>query len=608
MPSTSDTGFSNRDNQVEYTPFFSTNAHRLLCKNLDGLNLRMKHVRDDDKDFLVDFLTNPILKSILGCHDTIINKMDSEQDAESDDNIPLIKSLMRDLERRSDSGNSDAEELHELLSGNLYLRSLIDAHDTIAQKDFQSDDELINVMLSGGGVDGTVDATDGTGTVGNGDGTEPLPYYASPPVDAIRMIGIRKVNDEPLGITVRVNENGDLEIARIMHGGLIDKQALLHEGDIIKEVNGESVSTPEELQEKLKIAQGSVTLKVVPSFYDIPLAAQVYMKALFSYEPQRDKLIPNKGAGLAFGEGDVLQIISQEDIHWWQARLVRAPHMKGLIPSLYLEERRKAYVPHEQDLSKSSWACGLIEKKKKKKFLFSAKEHSMHDKADLKLYEEVARMPPFARKTLVLIGADGIGRRSFKTKLLNLDPDRFGTTIPHTSRRIRDTEENGRGYFFEDREKMERDISDGEYLEWGEHNENLYGTKLQTIRQVIQSGKMCVLDCSSKALKLLSNQDFMPYVVFVKCPPSIDDLYAMKVKSKNSNKFKNSIVNQSILNFEDYELASIYEESEEIELNYHAYFDLTVVNDDMNKCFASLVEAIDALRAEPQWVPVNWLY
>lgn len=86
---------------------------------------------------------------------------------------------------------------------------------------------------------------------------------------------------------------------------------------------------------------------------------------------------------------------------------------------------------------------------------------------------------------------------------------------------------------------MEKDISDGEYLEWGEHNENLYGTKLQTIRQVIQSGKMCVIDCSTKALKLISNQDFMPYVVFVKCPPSIDDLYAMKVKSRNSSKFKN---------------------------------------------------------------------
>ena len=76
--------------------------------------------------------------------------------------------------------------------------------------------------------------------------------------------------------------------------------------------------------------------------------------------------------------------------------------------------------------------CGLIDRKKKKKFLFNAKEHALLDKADLRVYEEVARMPPFQRKTLIIIGPEGIGRRTLKTKLLNLDPDRFGTTIPRT--------------------------------------------------------------------------------------------------------------------------------------------------------------------------------
>ncbi len=168
------------------------------------------------------------------------------------------------------------------------------------------------------------------------------------------MVGIKKLNDEPLGITVRVNENGDLEIARIMHGGMIDKQGLLHEGDIIKEINGEVVTTPEELQDKLRLAKGSITLKVVPSYYDVPISSQVYMKALFSYDPNKDKLIPAKAAGLFFQEGDILQILSQEDVHWWQAKHVKAPSLKGLIPSLYLEERRKAFVPHENDFSQSS--------------------------------------------------------------------------------------------------------------------------------------------------------------------------------------------------------------------------------------------------------------
>lgn len=52
------------------------------------------------------------------------------------------------------------------------------------------------------------------------------------------------------------------------------------------------------------------------------------------------------------------------------------------------------------------------------------------DRHELLIYEEVARMPPFRRKTLVLIGAQGVGRRSLKNKLIMSDQSQYGTTIP----------------------------------------------------------------------------------------------------------------------------------------------------------------------------------
>lgn len=52
------------------------------------------------------------------------------------------------------------------------------------------------------------------------------------------------------------------------------------------------------------------------------------------------------------------------------------------------------------------------------------------DTADLVLYEEVARMPPFQRKTLVLVGANGVGRRSLKERLIKSDSHRFGGAMP----------------------------------------------------------------------------------------------------------------------------------------------------------------------------------
>lgn len=77
------------------------------------------------------------------------------------------------------------------------------------------------------------------------------------------------------GVTFRV-EKDDLVIARILHGGMIDRQGLLHVGDIIKEVNGKDVgNNPTELQEMLKDCSGGITLKILPSYRDAPAPPQV---------------------------------------------------------------------------------------------------------------------------------------------------------------------------------------------------------------------------------------------------------------------------------------------------------------------------------------------
>jgi MAGUK p55 subfamily member 2/6 len=52
------------------------------------------------------------------------------------------------------------------------------------------------------------------------------------------------------------------------------------------------------------------------------------------------------------------------------------------------------------------------------------------DRTDLLIYEEVARMPPFQRKCLVLIGAKGVGRRVLKQMLIRADPKRFAAIVP----------------------------------------------------------------------------------------------------------------------------------------------------------------------------------
>lgn len=144
--------------------------------------------------------------------------------------------------------------------------------------------------------------------------------------------------------------------------------------------------------------------------------------------------------------------------------------------------------------------------------MYKTKENADYDKNDLVLYEEVTRMPPFKRKTLVLVGVQGVGRRTLKNRLINSDQTKFGTVIPRkqsiwtkreipfwhfsvdviidTSRPPRVLEENGKNYWFTDREELEEEIRANNLLEYGEHNGHLYGTHLDSIRDVIKQGKI----------------------------------------------------------------------------------------------------------------------
>lgn len=44
------------------------------------------------------------------------------------------------------------------------------------------------------------------------------------------------------------------------------------------------------------------------------------------------------------------------------------------------------------------------------------------------------------------------------------------------------------------REEMEKDIKESRYLENGEYDGNLYGTKIDSIHEVVDAGRTCILD------------------------------------------------------------------------------------------------------------------
>ncbi|TTT95463.1 MAGUK p55 subfamily member 2 [Bagarius yarrelli] len=163
-------------------------------------------------------------------------------EAVGENNVELVQDILKDLTPLTQQSRA-AHELACILS-EPHFQSLLETHDSVASKSYETPPPS-----PCGFMDPTLN-------------NQPVPP------DAVRMVGIRKVSGEHLGVTFRV-EGGELVIARILHGGMIDQQGLLHVGDVIKEVNGKEVgSDPKVLQDMLKEASGSVVLKILPSYQE----------------------------------------------------------------------------------------------------------------------------------------------------------------------------------------------------------------------------------------------------------------------------------------------------------------------------------------------------
>ena len=64
-----------------------------------------------------------------------------------------------------------------------------------------------------------------------------------------------------------------------------------------------------------------------------------------------------------------------------------------------------------------------------------------------------------------------------------------------TSRERRPDEMNGSAlYHFVSEGAMKAEINAHRYIEFGKHKQHLYGIKVDSVLEVIESGRMCVLD------------------------------------------------------------------------------------------------------------------
>ncbi|XP_069578962.1 disks large homolog 1-like isoform X26 [Brachyistius frenatus] len=388
-----------------------------------------------------------------------------------------------------------------------------------------------------------------------------------------------------LGFNIVGGEDGEgIFISFILAGGPADLCGELRKGDRLVSVNGVDLrnATHEQAAAALKNAGQTVTIiahyrpeeysRFEAKIHDLreqmmnssissgsgslrtSQKRSLYVRALFDYDKTRDSGLPSQGLNFKFG--DILHVVNASDDEWWQARQLTAQgevEEVGVIPSKRRVEKKERARLKTVKFNAKSRDRGQSLNDKRKKNLFSRKfpfykskeaseletsdvdqhvtsnasdsESSYRGQEDYVLsYEPVAQQEVNYTRPVIILGPM---KDRINDDLISEFPDKFGSCVPHTTRPKRDYEVDGRDYHFVvSREQMEKDIQDHKFIEAGQYNNHLYGTSVQSVREVAEKGKHCILDVSGNAIKRLQLAVLHPIAIFIK-PKSVENIMEM---------------------------------------------------------------------------------
>uniref|UniRef100_A0A672M137 Disks large homolog 1 n=1 Tax=Sinocyclocheilus grahami TaxID=75366 RepID=A0A672M137_SINGR len=309
----------------------------------------------------------------------------------------------------------------------------------------------------------------------------------------------------------------------------------------------------------------------------------LYVRALFDYDITKDSGLPSQGLNFHFG--DILHVLNASDEEWWQARHVTPDgemEEMGVIPSKKRVERKERARLKTVKFNSKSRDKGVKHvtsnasdsESSYRKFVFPF--ISFH-------HVSLNFIMSYARPVIIL----GPMKDRINDDLISEFPDKFGSCVPHTTRPKRDYEVDGRDYHFViSREQMEKDIQDHKFIEAGQYNNHLYGTSVQSVREVAEKGKHCILDVSGNAIKRLQLAQLYPIAVFVK-PKSVDNILEMNKRLMEEQGRKT------------------YDRAMKLEQEFLEHFTAIVQGDTLEEIYNQVKQIIEEQSGPFIWVPVK---
>ncbi|WP_143959971.1 guanylate kinase [Litoribacter populi] len=174
-------------------------------------------------------------------------------------------------------------------------------------------------------------------------------------------------------------------------------------------------------------------------------------------------------------------------------------------------------------------------------------------------------------KAIIFSAPSGSGKTTIVKYLISKNP-KLGFSISACTRDKRGrSEQNGKDYYFLTPEDFKQKIDNDEFIEWEEVYEgNFYGTLKEEIQRIWDEGHHVIFDVDVKGgLNLKKYFGHKALAVFVKVP-SLDEL-TERLKDRGT---------------ESEESLSRRLYKAKFEMGFENKFDVTLVNDDMEKSFA----------------------